>query len=203
MAPSLNIFHTIYRPHTCHLVRAKLFCGPHHFLFSHFPSFTPVTLSKHKPEPSFNHNNKNSNNNSNSNSSSSNNNNNKIWPIRWLIPPPPQLATTTTSRYRTNTATVFVHQPIQNRCEIFVHSLGWDTTPKPQLPCSRNGYFETHSCGYFETPNPNPNPSLPGHGVQLQTKKFCDEEPKKRERKNCRAETKKKLTTKKKNFVMR
>ena len=73
--------------------------------------------------------------------------------------------------------------------KIFVHGLGWDTTPKPQPPCSRNRYFETHSCGYFETPNPNPNPSLPGHGVQLQTKKFGDEEQKK-----------KKLTTKKKNF---
>ena len=44
---SLNIFHTICGPHTCYLVRAKLFCGPHHFLFSHFPSFTPVTLPKH------------------------------------------------------------------------------------------------------------------------------------------------------------
>ena len=75
-------------------------------------------------------------------------------------------------------------------CKIFVHGLGWDTTPKPQPPCSRNGYFETLSCGYFETPNPNPNPSLPGHGVQLQTKKFGDEEQKK----------KKKLTKKKKKF---
>ena len=43
---------------------------------------------------------------------------------------------------------------------------------KPQPPCSRNGYFEI--------PNPNPNPSLPIHGVQLQTKKLCDEEPKKK-----------------------
>ena len=52
---SLNIFHTICGPHTCHLVKENLFCGPHHFLFSHFPSFTPVTLPKLKPEPSFNH----------------------------------------------------------------------------------------------------------------------------------------------------
>ena len=76
-------FSTVCEPHTCHLVRVKRFCGPHHFLFSHFPSFTPVTLPKHKPEPIFNHNNKNSN-----------NNNNKMRPIRRLIPPPPQLATT-------------------------------------------------------------------------------------------------------------
>ena len=98
---SLNIFHTICGLYTCHLVRAKLFCGPHHFLFSHFPSFTPVTLSKHKPEPSFNHNNKNSNNNNNS--SNNNNNNNKMQPIRQLIPPPPPpQPATTTSRYRTD-----------------------------------------------------------------------------------------------------
>ena len=185
---SLNIFHTICGPHTYHLVRAKLFCGPHHFLFSHFPSFTPITLPKHKPEPNFNHNNKNSNNNN------SNNNNNKMRPIRRLIPPPPQPATTTTtSRYKTDTATVFVHGsrssstvfihlPIQNRCEIFIHGLDWDTMPKPQSPCSRNGYFETHSCGYFETPNPNPNSSLPGHGLQLQTKKFYDEGKKKKKK---------------------
>ena len=67
-------FSTVCGPHTCHLVKAKLFCGPHHFLFSHFPSFTPVTLPKHKPELSFNHNNKNINNNNN------NNNNNKPEP---------------------------------------------------------------------------------------------------------------------------
>ena len=77
-------FSTVYGPHTCHLVRVKLFCGPHHFLFSHFPSFTPITLPKHKPEPIFNHNNKNSN-----------NNNNKMRPIRRLIPPPPQPVMTT------------------------------------------------------------------------------------------------------------
>ena len=70
-------FSTVCEPHTCHLVRVKLFCGPHHFLFSHFPSFTPVTLPKHKPEPNFNHNNKNSD---NDNNSSSNNNNNKTNP---------------------------------------------------------------------------------------------------------------------------
>ena len=78
-------FLTVCGSHTWHLVKAKLFCGPHHFLFSHFPSFTPLTLPKHKPKPSFNHNNKNSN----------NNNNNKMRPIRRLIPPPPQPATTT------------------------------------------------------------------------------------------------------------
>ena len=40
-------FLTVCGLHTCHLVKAKLFCGPHHFLFSHFPTFTPVTLPKH------------------------------------------------------------------------------------------------------------------------------------------------------------
>ena len=41
--PSLNIFHTICGPHTCHLVRAFLFCYswkvfiPISLLFSHFP----------------------------------------------------------------------------------------------------------------------------------------------------------------------
>ena len=48
---SLNIFHTIYGPHTCHCVRALLFCYPRNifiplkFLFSHFPfPFSHVTL---------------------------------------------------------------------------------------------------------------------------------------------------------------
>ena len=103
MAPSLtshhSIFHTICGSHTCHLVRAKLFCGPHHFLFSHFPSFTPITLLN-KLEPSFNHTNKNSN-----------NNNNQMRPIRWLIPPPPQSVMTTTSQYRIDMMMVFVHGP--------------------------------------------------------------------------------------------
>ena len=86
-------FSTVCGPYTYHLVRAMLFCGPHHFLFSHFPSFTLVTLPKHKPQPSFNHNNKN------------NNNNNKMRPIKWLIPPQPQPRDDeTTSRYITDTA---------------------------------------------------------------------------------------------------
>ena len=58
-------FLTVCGLHTYHLVKAKLFCGPHHFLFSHFPTFTPVTLPKHKPEPNFNHNNKNNNDDNN------------------------------------------------------------------------------------------------------------------------------------------
>ena len=86
-------FLTVCGLHIYHLVKAKLFCGPHHFLFSHFPTFTPVTLPKHKPEPNFNHNNKNSNNNNNKHNSS--NNNNKMRPIRRLIPPPPQPVMTT------------------------------------------------------------------------------------------------------------
>ena len=73
----IQYFSTICGPYTCHLVRVKLFCGPHHFLFSHFPSFTPVTLPKHKPEPNFNHNDKNSDNDNNSNSY---NNNSKTNP---------------------------------------------------------------------------------------------------------------------------
>ena len=111
---SLNIFHTICGPHTCYLVRAKLFCGPHHFLFSHFPSFTPVTLPKHKPEPSFNHNNKNNNNNNNNNSN--NNNNNKMRPIKRLIPPPPQ-PVTMGRRRRADT------EPIRRRSSSTVHGL--------------------------------------------------------------------------------
>ena len=62
-------------------------------------------------------------------------------------------------------------------------------------PCSRNGYFETHSCLYFEIPNPNPNPSLLGHGVQQRTKNSVMKNKKKKkieERKNCSAKTKKK-----------
>ena len=106
----------------------------HHFLFSHFPSFTLVTLLKHKPEPSFNHNNKNNNdtNKNNNNNNNSYNNNNKMRPIRQLIPPPPQLATTTRSRYSDDGL-----------------GLRWDTTPKPPLqdlrPRSRLGH-------HIETP---------------------------------------------------
>ena len=88
-------------------------------------------------------------------------------------------------------------------CKIFVHGFGWDTTPKPQSSCSRNGYFETYSCGDFETPNPNPNPSLPGHGVQLQTKKnsVMKNKKKKKKKKERTAELKqKKAYNKEKKF---
>ena len=80
-------FSTVCGPHTWHLVKAKLFCGPYHFLFFHFPSFTPLILSKHKPEPGFNNNNNkpkpsfnHKNKNSSNNNNSSNSNNNKTSP---------------------------------------------------------------------------------------------------------------------------
>ena len=132
---SLNIFYTICGPHTCHLVKAKLFCGPHHFLFSHFPSFTPVTLPKHKPEPSFNHNNKNN---------SNNNNKKKMRPIRRLIPPPPQPATTGRRRQQANT------EPIRRRSSSINR---YRTNARSS---------STVSAG---TPHQNPNRRVQGMGI--------------------------------------
>ena len=55
---SLNIFYTVCGPHTCHLVRAKLFCYPRNpfpTIFSFLISPSPLLLSQNtNPNPSSN-----------------------------------------------------------------------------------------------------------------------------------------------------
>ena len=171
-------FSTVCEPHTCHLVRVKRFCGTHHFLFSHFPSFTPVTLPKHKLEPIFNHNNKNSN-----------NNNNKM-PIKRLIPPPPQPVMT--NQYCDDERISIVMWRIRSE--------RWWMRTRPTA--------RSLSTVWTKIPCRNPNRYVQGMGIlkpqiQIQTHPYLVMECSFRPKNSMMKKKKKAYNEEKKNFMMR